>query len=297
MQIEFSEGQKATCRVALLIALVVFFALQAIGQDNSDWSDWKPTPNFPGIKIRVLCETNPTTGNGQWSYQFLNTYSHKVYLVYQDEAVNSTGNPPTFSPIGGHYQNSGEKSDVYTDYLHGSCDTRKTLYIRVVSIKDDQGNQMQPKAGSSRSSAFGGRGTVKSAASSSSQSGPSGGAQSGAAIANGGASPGQNAAETAVSLTGTTWRCTTTVSPNDGHAHYLITFNPDKTVKQSEWDLYGDAMAGEWIQNGTAVKWTTHPGSNYWMDMQISGNRMSGREASSESLSLVTTAVCNLQAP
>lgn len=155
--------QKRLSRWAPLFLLLLFSAptiskagqLLGVSQDNPDWSDWKSAPNFPGIKIRVLCGTYvQSTGNAQWSFQFQNTYSKKVYLVYQEETGESTGAPPTFSTPGGRNLGPGEKSDVYTDYLRGSCESRKQIFIRIVSVSDDQGNQTQARKGASRSGAF-----------------------------------------------------------------------------------------------------------------------------------------------
>src|SRR5437016_6182936 len=124
--------------VPLVLLFLSFCPLLARSQGNpptvssSDWGDWKSAPNFPGIKIRVLCSTYlESTGNAEWNYQFQNTYSKKVYLVYQDEAVGSTGAPPTFSSPSGRNLDPGEKSAAYTDYLKGTCDSRKQIFIRI----------------------------------------------------------------------------------------------------------------------------------------------------------------------
>jgi len=105
----------------------------------------------------VLCSTSlRSTGKAEWNYQFQNTYSKKVYLVYQDEAVSSTGAPPTFSAPSGKNLGPGEKSAAYTDYLNGTCDSRRQIFIRVVSISDTQGNQMQAKPRTSKATGFAG---------------------------------------------------------------------------------------------------------------------------------------------
>src|SRR5205814_4036171 len=126
-----------------------------VSQDNPGWSDWKSAPNFPRIKIRVLCGTYvQSTRNAQWSFQFLNSYSKKIYFVYQEERGDSTGNPPKFGSQEGISLGAGGKSDIYTDYLRGTCDERKRIYIRVVSTTDDKGNQTQAPAGTRQSVAF-----------------------------------------------------------------------------------------------------------------------------------------------
>jgi hypothetical protein len=153
---------KTHIRLALLFLVFVSFPLSALSQDNpptvkpSDWSDWRSAPNFPGIKIRVLCSTYlQSSGNAEWNFQFQNTYSKKIYLVYQEEASDSTGTPPKFGAPGGRNLGPGEKSDAYTDYLRGTCDSRKQIFIRIVSIDDAKGVPLRAQAGSSRSSGFG----------------------------------------------------------------------------------------------------------------------------------------------
>jgi hypothetical protein len=99
------------------------------------WGDWQPAPGYPGIKIRVICQTyHPETGEAEWNFQFQNTYGKRVHLVYQQEAANSTGNPPEFVVPDGHDLAPKEESPVYTDALKGSCEERKLIYIGVVSI-------------------------------------------------------------------------------------------------------------------------------------------------------------------
>lgn len=144
--------------VFLLFAPVALKAqLFGISDNDPRWGDWRSAPNFPGIEIRVACGTyDPSTGDAQWSFQFRNTYAKKVYLVYEEEASDSTGHPPTFSSPGGRNLDPGEKSDMYTDYLQGTCAARKQIFIKVDSISDDEGNQTEPKPGASQTSALAG---------------------------------------------------------------------------------------------------------------------------------------------
>lgn len=131
--------------------------LFGISDNDPRWGAWTSAPNFPGIEIRVACGTYvPSTGDAQWSFQFRNMYPKKVYLAYQEEASDSTGKPPTFDSPGGRNLDPGEMSDMYTDYLQGSCAARKQIFIRVVSISDDDGNQTDAKAGAPQDSAVAG---------------------------------------------------------------------------------------------------------------------------------------------
>lgn len=178
---KFLVLSRTSLHAALAFVLLSFGSL-SLGQD-SDWSEWKSAPNFPGIKIRVLCGTYlKSTGNADWHFQFLNAYQKRVALTYEEESSRSTGNPPTFGSPGLHHLDPGEKSPAFTSYLRGSCESRKRIYIRVVSIADGQGNKMRPRAGSSQSGGFGGSSARTNPASSSSQRKASGGTQIGAAV-------------------------------------------------------------------------------------------------------------------
>jgi hypothetical protein len=65
-------------------------------------------------------------------------------LTYQEERVNSTGNPPTFYAPGTTHLRSQQKSSIYAAYLKGSCESRKRLYIKVQSVVDRQGKHFKP---------------------------------------------------------------------------------------------------------------------------------------------------------
>jgi hypothetical protein len=134
--------------ILVVFAAVALCSASASAQDGAEWSDWKATPNFPGIKVRVICHDVPGTGDSEWGFQFVNTYQKWVQVHFQEESGDSTGLPPKFSVPSEQDLSSGQQSPIYTDYVKRSCDARKKLYIRVRSVKDDQGNQTQPKAGS-----------------------------------------------------------------------------------------------------------------------------------------------------
>jgi hypothetical protein len=105
------------------------------------WGEWQSAPGFPGIKIRVICQAfHAETGESEWNFQFQNTYPKRVHLVYEQEAVDSTGNPPSFVINDGHDLKPKEQSPVFADNLKGSCEARKLIYIGVVSID----NQPKP---------------------------------------------------------------------------------------------------------------------------------------------------------
>jgi len=258
-----------------LLLLGCFLSVSGLAQDNSDWSDWKAAPNFPGIKIRVICrgyvESSP--GNALWEYQFMNSYMDKIFLIYEDEAVSSTGFPPVFSTPSEHALNPGEKSDVYSDYLRGTCETRMRIYIRVVSVKDDGGIKMQPKIASSWRSAgaFGRQNADTTPPSPSPQEGQ--------------LSAGRNRQSTWLpeqqtpstpsihsdlgfkgDVSGTTWTCHA-----DRYAHlggtaeplanqeyrFLITFNSDGSASGSGIPASEDPpIVSRWRQDGATVKWS-----------------------------------------
>ena len=148
--------QRTLFRLTQLGLLFLFCPLILLPQDQPQWGDWKSAPNFPGIKVRVLCSDTglESIGRASWNFQFQNTYSKQVYLVYQFETVDSTGAPPRFGAPGGRNLDPGEKSAAYSTSLPGSCQSRKEMFIRIVSISDTQGNQIRARAGASGSGAF-----------------------------------------------------------------------------------------------------------------------------------------------
>jgi hypothetical protein len=79
----------------------------------------------------------------------------QVVQAKGEEFLFLPSNPPKFGDPSLLPMDPGQVSDIYTVYLGGSCDAHKRIYIRVVSIEDNQGAQMQPKTGASRSAAFG----------------------------------------------------------------------------------------------------------------------------------------------
>jgi len=251
-----------------VLALTFSFPLHA----QTHWEDWKPTPNFPGIKIRVSCGEY-INGETDWSFQFMNTYQKEVTIKFQVEDHTSDGHPPKYGTPEQFSLRPGEKSGVNTAYVRGTCESHNKLYIGVLSIEDEKPPAQKgatPKGATQKVLS-----RPKSGASS--QSEASG--QTATSTAGEAKLPGQNAAQNDGDIIGTSWRCDTTFLNigENAHTHYVITFNPNKTVTQSEWDHFGDAMSGEWIQNGTSVRWSFHPNSDYWVDMRISDRQMSGR--------------------
>ena len=264
----------------------------------SDWSDWKSAPNFPGIKIRVLCGTYlQSTGNAQWSFQFQNTYSKKVYLVYQEETGDSTGAPPTFSTPGGRNLGPGEKSDVYTDYLRGTCESRKQIFIRIVSISDEQGNQTQAQAGSSRSGAFKTPPQSSSAAgtlSAGSQQGGSGRSASNAAArsdatqSRGVLTPAPAQAERERirfdDITGQPWVCTaeqlSSAYGDGGIDSVKITFQPGGAMIQGEYSerhLHWVFQGNRWNMEGSTVSWDPQTGFRFAGTVNADNTQITGR--------------------
>jgi hypothetical protein len=247
-------------RAALAFVLLLFGSTSPA--QDSDWSEWKSAPNFPGIKIRVLCGTYlPSTGNASWHFQFLNAYTKRVALTYEEESSRSTGHPPTFSSPGLDHLDPGEKSPQLTTILRGSCESRKRIYIRVVSIADEQGNKMRPRAGSSQSGGFGSSSERTNSASTSIQRKSSGGTQITAAAGapentQVGTAP-QNHSSTTASrpaddLAGA-WDCTETesyswTSQEAVLRHYTAIFNKD-----GSWRFKDDNDSFHWTVSGSAL--------------------------------------------
>jgi hypothetical protein len=286
-----------------LILLYSLFGYPLCAQANSDWSEWRSAPNFPGIKIRVLCGTYlESTGNAQWAFQFINAYPKKVYLLYQEESGDSTGTPPKFSSPSGHYLNPGQKSDVYTNYLKGSCEARTRLYIRVISIKDEQGVPIPVKEGMPRSGSFESPGRANSG---SQGTAGSTGSNPPTLVA---ASAGQRVPSVTTTsqnglngdVSGTTWTCQV-----DRYSHiggeaaplshqefrFLITFSPNGSVSAQGIPATEDAPnVSRWKQNGTTVKWSdlssvesgegrqyaAPGGAQMLYETNLAGNRMRG---------------------
>gem|GEM_PF-6003421 len=258
----------------ILFAAPVIVRAQLFGISDNDprWGSWQSAPNFPGIKIRVACGTyDPSGGNSQWSFQFQNTYPKKVYLVYQEEAGDSTGHPPTFDSPGGRNLESGEKSDMYTDYLSGTCAARKQIFIKVNSISDDEGNQTEAKPGASQTSALAGA-SPDEPKPGKDASGNSGGPKN--------ATPGGNTralgsvrTSAGGGLAGTLWACTRTYRAG-GESHYLQTFIANGPVKSggSIDSLGGDLI---WEQSGTQLIFRNKYGEIEWRGT-VSGNSIAG---------------------
>jgi hypothetical protein len=307
--------QQTLFRLTTIVLLCLLFTptnlrAQLFGTSENDprWGDWKSAPNFPGIEIRVACGTYvPSSGDTQWSFQFRNAYSKKVYLVYEEEAGDSTGSPPKFSAPGARNLDAGQKSDIYTAYLRGTCEARKQIFIRVVSISDDQGHQTQAHKGTSRSGAF------ESAAPSSSSStsarttgglttpGSSGKTQAPGTTSQPSSSGQGQLSQTdsdshaSVSVSGSTWSCNSTLYDHfRGTSYplerqdysYLITFHPNGSV--STQNLPYGGFQGRWRQDGTVLKWTDTGtvesgegekyanGAQQLFVMNLSGNQMRG---------------------
>ncbi len=276
--------------LVLLTITLLFFtppAAQAqlfgASQDDPGWSAWKSSPNFPGIKIRVMCGTYvPSTGDAQWSFQFMNTYSKRVYLVYQEETADSTGNPPKFGASGGRNLGSDEKSDIYTDYLRGTCDSRKQIFIRVVRVSDDQGTQMQARAGTSRSGSFTSPPQSSAVSGSRSAGSPSGASGANAGVVSSSQSASPSAAPRAPaaprtprpgdSLAGSAWVCQ--IRSGQYEHDSTISFAGDGTATITDFSGFDKV---EWRQNGTGVIITLGFSINYDLTGTIeSGGSMRG---------------------
>jgi len=273
--------------VLLLFLLFNPMALKAqlfgISDNDPRWGDWRSAPNFPGIEIRVACGTYvPSTGDAQWSFQFKNTYPKKVYLVYQEEAAESTGHPPTFSSPGGRNLDPGEKSDMYTDYLQGTCAARKQIFIKVNSISDDEGNQTEAKPGASQTSAL--------AAASPDEPKPGNNASGGAASAKNGSSSASrpiivvdqnsNSAGGNNSIVGT-WTCSfLSIAPPPNPPGYSgdrftvrITILDGGYSRDSEGGIFNEGT--RWQQDGSRITvTTTDPGRREFEGVLSSSNSL-----------------------
>ena len=275
---------KIGCRFMLLALLLVAFSATLWSQDNNDWTDWKSAPNFPGIKIRVVCYDSPESdGQSQWRFQFMNTYQQRVALTYQEEATGSRSNPPKFGAPSLGSLDPSQTSEIYTVYLGGSCHAHGRIYIRVVSIKDDRGARMQPKTGASRSAAFG------TTAQSGAMTGRSGHSETAAA-----AGTHKNVVPAARSTTsdlgGTSWDCdmswyVTINFPNGGQrtdnsrTRQLLTFKQGgqialdpilaggKAHSELDWNdnnrVITNRQEDQWQQSGSSVQFVLHNFSPY----------------------------------
>jgi hypothetical protein len=288
--------------VPLVLLFLSFCPLLARPQGNpptvrpSDWGDWKDAPNFPGIKIRVLCSTYlESTGKAEWNFQFQNSYTKKVYLVYQEESPDSKGAPPKFGSPGGRNLDPGAKSDVYTVYLAGTCDDRKRIYIRIVSISDEQGNQTQARAGAPRSGAFqatGQPGPLSGNRAAGSRDGVSGGPGTQTA-ARPSATPEQTAASApAVSVTFNpsrglldgAWAChivnTETVDNQFGHRvqpyehDSTVTFSANGTAEMTGFEGFSSVR---WGQTGQDVTILLGESLNYDLEGTLGPDSITGR--------------------
>jgi hypothetical protein len=139
----FSEMEDKMWRSLVIAVCSVSFCLAATAPD-SEWSDWKPTPNFPGIQIRVICKIYLAAGDvSNWEYQFLNNYRTRVQITYREEKRESTPQKLIPSTPGTFFLHVGEKSDVYDNYVIGSCNRK--LYISVDSVEVDGGAKIAPR--------------------------------------------------------------------------------------------------------------------------------------------------------
>jgi len=148
---------------ALALFLISIVSIPAEAQHAQDWGDWKSTPNYPFIQVRVRCDYDSPGVNGAsaWSYQLRNIYTFAVHVTYREEEYVSSKGANSMTLAGLITLQPGEILKDHDAQLMGTCESLEGMHVMVTRVKrasDD--TQLPPQTSSVSSSVLGKGGKI-----------------------------------------------------------------------------------------------------------------------------------------